>query len=112
MNRQQSFFDYHHMKKTKRKYGRTSHGGMTSKGHRKEQRPLAEGKWIHLVLKSEHAKGAWSFLNPRSKIFIQKLLEKKSQQWGVHIADVVNMGNHLHIKCRFKYRAGFQSFLK
>ncbi|MBS1970306.1 MAG: transposase [Bdellovibrionales bacterium] len=105
-------FDYHDSGTTKRKYGRTTHGGVDSKGRRKEYRPLSEKKWIHLTLKSEKAKGPWSFLTPKNQQIIREILKSKSKKWGVQIAEVVNVGNHLHIKLKFKYREGFQNFLR
>ena len=105
-------FDYHDSGATKRKYGRTTHGGIDSKGRRKEYRPLSEKKWIHLTLKSEKAKGPWSFLTPKNQQIIREILKSKSKKWGVQIAEVVNVGNHLHIKLKFKYREGFQNFLR
>ena len=105
-------FDYHDSGATKRKYGRTSHGGISSEGKRKEYRPLAEKKWIHLTLKSAKAKGEWSFLTPKNRKIINDILKSKAKKWGVQLAEVVNVGNHLHIKLRFKYREGFQNFLR
>ena len=105
-------FDYHDSGTTKRKYGRTTHGGVESKGRRKEYRPLSEKKWIHLTLKSSKAKGPWSFLTPKNQQIIREILKSKSKKWGVQIAEVVNVGNHLHIKLKFKYREGFQNFLR
>ncbi|MBS1971979.1 MAG: transposase [Bdellovibrionales bacterium] len=105
-------FDYHDSGATKRKYGRTTHGGVDSKGRRKEYRPLSEKKWIHLTLKSSKAKGPWSFLTPKNQQIIREILKSKSKKWGVQIAEVVNVGNHLHIKLKFKYREGFQNFLR
>ena len=105
-------FDYHDSGATKRKYGRTTHGGIDSKGRRKEYRPLSEKKWIHLTLKSSKAKGPWSFLTPKNQQIIREILKSKSKKWGVQIAEVVNVGNHLHIKLKFKYREGFQNFLR
>jgi len=105
-------FDYHDSGSTKRKYGRTCHGGISSKGKRKEYRPLSERKWIHLTLKSTKAKGAWSFLTPKNRQIVNQILKEKSKKWGVQIAEVVNVGNHLHIKLRFSYREGFQNFLR
>jgi len=110
--KQQSLFDYHNNTDTKRKYGRTTHGGVESKGKRKEFRPLAENKWTHLTLKSEKAKGPWSFLTPKNQQIIREILKEKSKKWGVKIAECVNVGNHLHIKLKFKYRKGFQNFLR
>jgi hypothetical protein len=85
---------------------------MESKGKRKEYRPLSEKKWIHLTLKSQKAKGAWSFLAPKNRQIVNQILKKQAKKWGVQLADVANVGNHLHIKLRFKYRAGFQNFLR
>jgi hypothetical protein len=109
---QLSLFDYHKTAATKAKYGRTWHGGAESKGHRKNYRPLAEGKWIHLTLKSEKAKGPWSFLTPKNQALVTEILKSKAYKWGIQIAQVVNVGNHLHIKLKFKYREGFQNFLR
>ena len=107
-----SLFDYCQESATKRKYTRTSHGGASSLGKRKEYRPLTEKKWIHLTLKSAKAKGEWSFLRPKNRQIVNEILKSKAKKWGVQIAEVVNVGNHLHIKLRFKYREGFQNFLR
>jgi len=112
MNKQTSLFDYHKTRDIKRKYGRTWHGGAETKGYRKNFRPLAEKKWIHLVLKSPKAKGPWSFLTPKNQKIIQEVFRDKAHKWGVQIAEVVNVGNHLHIRLKFKYREGFQNFLR
>ena len=111
-NSSSPLFDYHDSGTTKRKYGRTTHGGVDSKGRRKEYRPLSEKKWIHLTLKSSKAKGPWSFLTPKNQQIIREILKSKSKKWGVQIAEVINVGNHLHIKLKFKYREGFQNFLR
>jgi len=100
------------LSKAEKKYSRTIHGGEESKGRRKEYRPLAENKWHHLTLKSELAKDPWSFLTPKNQAIIRDTLKEKSKKWGVKIAEVVNVGNHLHIKLKFKYRKGFQNFLR
>jgi REP element-mobilizing transposase RayT len=109
---QHSFFDTTNTRRTKHKYGRTTHGGIDSKGQRKEYRPLSGRKWIHLTLKSEKAKGPWSFLTPKNQQIIREILKEKAKKWGVQITDFANVGNHLHIKLRFKYREGFQNFLR
>lgn len=112
MKTQLNLFDYHKTKDTKRKYGRTWHGGSETKSHRKNYRPLSEKKWTHLVLKSHKAKGSWSFLTPKNQILIRQILKEKANKWGIQISEVVNVGNHLHIKLKFKYREGFQNFLR
>ena len=112
MTKQLCIFDYQKTNNTRKKYGRTSHGGAKSKGHRKEYRPLHPGKWHHLVLKSQKAKGLWSFLLPKNAQIVNETLKEKAKRWGITISEVVNVGNHLHIKCKFSDRTNFQNFLR
>ncbi len=42
----------------------------------------------------------------------EKILRDKAVKFGVQIAELVNMGNHLHIRLRMRSRSGFQKFLK
>ena len=87
-----------------------SFGGGNARSHQKTERPLARKKWIHFILKSERAKGAWSFL--RHKLLIKDVVEKKAKQHGVVIADMANVGNHIHFKIKITNRELFQSFEK
>jgi REP element-mobilizing transposase RayT len=107
-NAQQSLFD----KATKKRFSRTSHGGVPTRGRRKLERPLSPKNWIHLVLKSGKATGKLSFLNAPNKIQIEKILEEKARKFGIKIADTANVGNHIHLKIRIQSRASFQKFLK
>ncbi len=100
------------LKEEWRKLSRRTHGGDQAKGQRKEFRPLDKKKWTHLILKSTRATGALSFLRPKNQIFIAKTLEKKARKFGVTIHSSANVGNHLHIKLRFKNRSEFQNFLR
>lgn len=110
--KQTSLFDYFQTTPTRKRYGRTIHGGAKTKGHRKLERPLATNKWIHLVLKSDKAKGELSFLSARNQIFIRETIKSKARKFGVKVADQANVGNHLHLKIRITSRKTFQQFLK
>lgn len=110
--KQPSLFDYSQNTQTRKRYGRTSHGGANSTGHRKLERPLSTSKWIHLVLKSEKAKGSMSFLSLRHRIFIDTLIKQKARRFGIKVADYANVGNHLHLKIKMSSRKNFQKFLK
>lgn len=110
--KQESFFKYLNSADAKTYKGRTVHGGTQTKGHRKNARPLASKKWIHLILKSQRAKSNWSFLKPENKIYIERLLSLKSKQFGVKIDRWVNVGNHIHLKIKCSNRENFQKFLK
>lgn len=99
-------------KETKARYGRTFYGGLKTKGHRKLERPFHAGKPLHLVLKSDKAKGKFSLLGATNKIEVRALVFGQAKRFGVDISDYVNMGNHLHIKVRASSRLQFQRFLK
>jgi REP element-mobilizing transposase RayT len=107
--KQKSFFET--TSKSEKQYfsSRETHGG-PQKG-RKLKRPLIEGKWTHLTLKSDKAKGEFSFLKVKNNQFINKTLKEKAKKFGVIIGDYVNMGDHLHIKVKFSKRELFQKFL-
>jgi hypothetical protein len=109
---QKNLFDYFDRKDTKKRYARTEHGGAPTKGKRKLERPLSTKKWIHLILRSDRAKGPMSFLVPKNKLFIQQTLKAKAKKFGVTIGDLANVGNHLHIKIKITSRGMFQKFLK
>lgn len=89
---------------------RRTHGGRHSTGRRKVKRPLIPGAVTHLVLKSSKAKGELSFYN--HKVLVHALMKDKARKFFVEILDFVNMGNHLHLKVKFKDPIRFQKFLK
>lgn len=110
--KQTNLFDYFETSTTRKRYGRTQHGGTQNKGHRKLERPLSTIRPIHLVLKSNKAKGQMSFLTHKNKSFIESLIKEKAKKFGVKIHEYVNVGNHLHLKIRITSRESFQKFLK
>jgi REP element-mobilizing transposase RayT len=110
--KQTNLFDYYDKKDVRKRYGRTQHGGSKTKGHRKLERPLSTKNWIHLVLKSDKAKGPFSFLLPKNKQIIKSIIRAKAKKFGVTMADGANVGNHLHLKIKIQSRESFQKFLK
>ncbi|MEK6555288.1 MAG: hypothetical protein AABZ31_08620 [Bdellovibrionota bacterium] len=97
-------------KKELRTFKRYTHGGESLKKRRKIKRPLLPGCTTHVVLKSSRAKGGLSFY--RHKRMIHLLLKERAKKSFVEIQDYVNMGNHLHLKVRFKNPEGFRAFLR
>jgi REP element-mobilizing transposase RayT len=87
-----------------------SFGGVSLKKRRKVKRPLLPGKVHHVVFKSSKAEGKLSFF--AHKLAVRRLLEERSRKFFVQIQDFVNMGNHLHLKVKFKDSKRFQQFLK
>lgn len=87
-----------------------SFGGVSLKKRRKVKRPLQPGRVHHVVFKSSKAKGKLSFYAHR--LTVQRLLQQKARKFFVEIKDFVNMGNHLHLKVKFRDALRFQQFLK
>jgi hypothetical protein len=85
-----------------------SFGGVSLKKRRKTARPLVPKLVQHVVFKSSKAKGSLSFYS--HKIFVAKLLKERAKKYFIEIIDWVNMGNHLHLKVRFKTKENFQNF--
>lgn len=110
--KQTNLFEYFDKSQTRKRYGRTQHGGLKTKGHRKLERPLSSKNWIHLILKSDKAKGSLSFLTPRNKMLVKNIIRAKSKKFGIKIADGANVGNHIHLKIKIQNRESFQKFLK
>lgn len=92
------------------KVARAAHGGSLAHGRRKEKRPLSFKRPIHLVLRSEKARGALSLL--RHERVVDALLRRQARRHHVRIQHYVNVGNHLHIKLRVYSRESFAAFLK
>ncbi len=87
-----------------------SFGGITLKKRRKTARPLIEGLVHHVVFKSSKASGKLSFYHHKG--LVNGLLKERAKKFYIEILDFVNMGNHLHLKVRFKDRKRFQNFLR
>ncbi len=97
---------------------RIDHGGAILKDKRKEARPFSHKHAIHLVLRSTRAKGMWSFLNPKNKTRIEKILGKCAKIYHIKIYRQVNVGNHLHLLVKTETKQysiaqkEFRSFLR
>lgn len=89
-------------------FKKLSHGG--SKKKRKTKRPLIPNAITHVVFKSSKATGARSFYKNRN--LVKSLVETLSKKYFIEVKDFVNMGNHLHLKVKFKDTKRFQNFLR
>ncbi len=97
---------------------RMDHGGSLRNGKRKEARPFSHKHAIHLVLRSEKARGSWSLLTLSNESLVQKLLYKFAEKYQIRIYRFVNVGNHLHLLIKTQARQytvaqkNFQNFLR
>jgi len=85
-------------------------GGSKLKKRRKIARPLQEGSIHHVVFKSSKAVGKLSFY--KNKLEVHRILKRQSRKFFIEVLDFVNMGNHLHLKIRFKDRKRCGQFFK
>jgi hypothetical protein len=90
----------------------TQYGGSTRRGKRKVARPIAVKQPMHLILKSDNARGSRSLLNKRNARYITKFVPVLAAAYGVNIFKLGNGGTHLHMGVRARDRRGFQNFLR
>lgn len=89
---------------------KTEHGGSLNKGKRKTIRPLDSKRPVHIVLRSNKARGTLSLIH--KKAAIKALLNRFAEKNFVKIHQLANVGNHLHIVVSFPHRSYFARFLK
>ena len=87
-------------------------GGALQRSHPKSKRPLSTKHAVHLVLKSNLARGTKSFLSPRNAGKIESLIRKRAKIAGVRIYHFVNVGNHIHLVIRLHNRAAYANFVR
>lgn len=91
---------------------RTEHGHEVRMGQRKLARPLDLTQALHLILRSELARGGWSFLKPKNKEKINDLINYYAEKCNVKIFRYANCGNHLHLLIKAQSKKGFRKFLR
>lgn len=89
---------------------RSVYGGELKVRGAKLARPVATKNDMHLVLKSDKAIGKLSLYAHRA--MVNSVIHAKAKKFFVHIKDITNMGNHLHIRLRVLDQKNFGRFLK
>jgi REP element-mobilizing transposase RayT len=83
---------------------RPAYGGKLVKGHRKEARPFAPDQALHVVFKSNRARGDWSLLAKRNRRPVEHKLRAIADRHGIEVYQYVNVGNHLHLLIKTRSR--------
>ena len=91
---------------------RDEHGGELNQGRRKLYRPFDPRRPLHLTLRSERARGAWSMLDHKNARRVRHLVYRFAEKNGVKIHKYANSGNHLHLLVQSKRHEDFKAFLK
>ena len=84
-------------------------GGALLRGRRKSQRPLSHKHPIHLVLRSDKAKGLASFFRFRKSI--ERLITKQAGKFGVRIYQQAIQSNHIHFVLKIQNREHYRYFI-
>ncbi len=82
-------------------------GGQLLQNKRKSKRPLSIKAPIHLVIKSENAKGNLSFVNHQSAII--RAISAVSKKWNIMIYDKAVNFNHVHFVIRINSESSYHS---
>ena len=85
-------------------------GSLLRNSHAKEKRPITIKTPMHLVLRSDIAKGSRSLLNFERRV--QKIIYNQGRKFGVKIYRLSNVGNHLHLLILPRSRRAFQGFIR
>lgn len=81
----------------------------TRKG-RSRGRPLSTSNTMHLVMRSEMAKGQMSFCNYKKEIKV--IIDKFSKKYHIRIYSYANVGNHLHLHIKLSNRQQYKAFIR
>ncbi len=85
-------------------------GGQLLQRKRKSKRPLSTKSAIHLVIKSEKAKGNLSFVNHQSVII--KAISAISKKWNIKVHDQAVNFNHVHFVIRINSESDYRSWIR
>lgn len=75
----------------------------------RKARPIVSRQSMHVVLRSDLAKGPMSLRRHEPKI--NRLMTSLSRSHGVHIYKVANVGNHIHLSLRITKRLRWKAFI-
>ena len=85
-----------------------SPGRRTTRASR-QYRPVVTNEAMHLVLRSDRARGAKSLL--KYDHVVRKVIAKLASKHGVRIYRIVNAGNHLHITLKLSKQFLWRGFI-
>ena len=88
-------------------------GGARLKSNPKRARPIEANKPIHLILKSQVARGSkYSMLLPKNFKAISKAVYELAQKYKIKIDRFENVGNHLHMVVKFPSQGAYVAYIR
>lgn len=89
---------------------KTRHGGVLTLKRRKVRRHFDIRRPIHIVLRSDLAKGSRSLV--RNQKLVEEVLYKFAKRFRIRIYEKAVCGNHIHCLVRGKTRIEMQNFFR
>jgi REP element-mobilizing transposase RayT len=86
------------------------HGGSRSRGKRKTRRPLTTRQSLHVVLKSQRAKGRRALI--RHARYIRTRIQTAARKFNVRVYGKAIHFNHIHLQVRGTTLIGLQNFFR
>lgn len=88
-------------------------GGSLLKGaHARSPRPVSCSNAMHIVMRSEVAKGTRSLRHRNHHQKVNQIVRAQAAAWGIRIYNYANVGNHIHILLRPSSRRRFMAFIR
>lgn len=92
----------------------SAYGGalFRTRSGRSRGRPVSTTRTMHVVLRSEKAKGIWSFKHQRNERHVIAAIRRHSKRFDVKVFSLANVGNHLHLHVQFPSRNNYLRFIR
>jgi REP element-mobilizing transposase RayT len=100
--RQRSFFSS----------SKTFFGGSALKGNPRGKRSFSRKHSLHVVLKSRHARGPWSFLHKNNRAGVESCLLRHIKVNHIRNYGLQVMSNHIHLHLQFPSREAYIKFIR
>lgn len=89
---------------------RGEHGGVLALSKRRSRRPINIKNPVHLVLRSDLAKGPRSLLKNKTRVL--RTLKKFSWRFRILVYEKAICGNHIHLVVKARSRRDLQNFFR
>ncbi len=86
-------------------------GGSLLNGRRKGTRPLSHDQALHIVLKSQWARGRNALTHKENKNNIEKLIQNVANRYNIRVYRYAIVSNHIHLIIRAKRRHLYRAFI-
>ena len=81
-------------------------------GNSREARPLSAHHSVHLVMRSQVARGTKSMRHKKHRRKIDRIVQSQARRWKIRIYEYANVGNHLHMLVRPRSRQDYCRFIR